>query len=105
MFTKKDITFKFNASDRSWTLSAGRWSQTSHFGIARPSQKPNRDTQDQFLAFVNREARNDAQAWEAENQRQAFKEARLDEAVKALGSLVNDEGKRPLPWGVSQTRL
>ena len=35
----------------------------------------------------------------------AFKKVRLDEAVKALGSLVNDEGKRTLPWGRSQVRL
>ena len=30
---------------------------------------------------------------------------KLEKAVKHLGSLVNDEGKRPLPWGRSQTRL
>ena len=30
---------------------------------------------------------------------------KLDEAVKYLGSLVNDEGKRPLPWGRSQVKL
>ena len=35
----------------------------------------------------------------------AFEKVRLDEAVKYLGSLVNDEGKRPLPWGRSQVRL
>ena len=35
----------------------------------------------------------------------AFEKARLDEAVKYLGSLVNDEGKRTLPWGRSQVRL
>ena len=32
-------------------------------------------------------------------------DTKLDEAVKRLGSLVNDEGKRSIPWGVSQTRL
>jgi hypothetical protein len=32
-------------------------------------------------------------------------DTKLDKAVKHLGSLVNDEGKRSIPWGVSQTRL
>jgi hypothetical protein len=30
---------------------------------------------------------------------------KLDKAVKYLGSLVNDEGKRSLPWGRSQVKL
>ena len=30
---------------------------------------------------------------------------KLDDAVKHLGSLVNDEGKRSIPWGRSQVKL
>ena len=89
MFTKKDIYFKFNAELKSWTMSAGRWSQTSHFGIARPSQKPNRDSQDTFIAFVNREAVKDAQAWEAENQRQVNRDSMTDEErEKAINNIA-----------------
>ena len=89
MFTKKDIYFKFNAQLKSWTMSAGRWSQTSHFGIARPSQKPNRDSQDTFIAFVNREAVKDAQAWEAENQRQVNRDSMTDEErEKAINNIA-----------------
>jgi hypothetical protein len=70
MFTKKDIYFSFRINPNRWIMSVGRWSQTSHFDIARPSQKPNRDSQDTFIAFANREAQRDAKILEAEKQRQ-----------------------------------
>ena len=102
MFTKKDLYFKFNAQLKSWTMSAGRWSQSCHFGIARPSQKPNRDSQDTFLAFVNREARRDAQLFEAENQRHADVPTIVHQLAPTLISLQETESPIYQRFGLSK---
>jgi|TARA_R110000824_G_scaffold55138_5_gene152044 hypothetical protein len=57
MFTKKDIRFQFNASDKSWTMSVGRFAQTTHFGRARPSSKPRLDDQLMLVARANRDGK------------------------------------------------
>jgi len=57
MFTRKDIRFQFNASDKSWTMSVGRFSQTTHFGRAIPSRKPRVDDQLMLVARTNRDGK------------------------------------------------
>ena len=49
MFTKNQIKIRFLFNQKTWVMSLGRFEQST-FG-----KKPNRDSQEQFVAFVNRE--------------------------------------------------
>jgi|MDTC01.2.fsa_nt_gb hypothetical protein len=52
MFTKKDLTIRFNYTQRFWVMLLGGFEQNTFGGL---SKKPNRDSQEQFVAFVNRQ--------------------------------------------------